>query len=77
VGVIREKILLYAVENGLAFYDMFKAIGADEGAMAWKNAGLLRSDGVHFTKEGYEYQGNLFFHALMKAYNEYVPLRHP
>jgi lysophospholipase L1-like esterase len=77
INVVREAILQYAVENGYAFYDMYKALGGERAADTWKAAGLLRPDGVHFTKEGYEYQGNLLFSALMKSYNEFVPLRHP
>jgi len=77
IATIRTQILQYAVENGYAFYDMYKALGADDSAHAWRNAGLLRGDGVHFTREGYEYQGNLLFNAFMKSYNSYVPLRHP
>jgi lysophospholipase L1-like esterase len=77
INIVRETILQYAVENGYAFYDMYKALGGERAADAWKDAGLLRPDGVHFTKEGYEYQGNLLFSALMKSYNEFVPLRHP
>lgn len=77
VGLIRQQILQYAVENGFAFYDMYNALGGDRSADAWRQAGFLRPDGVHFTKEGYEYQGNLFFHAILKRYNQYVPLRHP
>ncbi len=77
IALIREQILAYAAENGLAFYDMYKALGGDGAASHWRQAGLLRPDGVHFTKDGYEYQGNLFFNALMKSYNQYVPLRHP
>ena len=77
VAAIRKHLVDYAVENGLAFYDMYKAGGGDKSAEAWRDSALLRSDGIHFTKEGYEYQGNLFFHALMKAYNTYVLLRHP
>ncbi len=74
---IREAIIQFAVENGLAFYDMHQALGGEEGASRWKEAQLLRADGVHFTKEGYDYQGNLLFHAIIKGYNDYVPVRHP
>jgi lysophospholipase L1-like esterase len=74
---IREQIIQYAVENGLAFWDMYRALGGEHSADAWRKSGLLRSDGIHFTKDGYEYQGNLLYHALMKGYNQYVPLRHP
>jgi lysophospholipase L1-like esterase len=77
IQMVRQDILAYAVENGLAFYDMYKAVGGEGAAASWREKGLLRSDGVHFTKEGYAYQGNLLFNALMKSYNAYVPLRHP
>lgn len=77
VQIIRNQIIQYAVENGLAFYDMYKSLGGENSAASWRASGLLRPDGVHFTKEGYEYQGNLFFNAIMKSYNQYVPLRHP
>ncbi len=77
INTVRETILQYAVENGFAFYDLYKAMGGDNAANMWRAAGLVRPDGVHFTKEGYEYQGNLLFSALMKSYNEFVPLRHP
>lgn len=77
VEIIRQHIIQYAVENGLAFWDMYKALGGKNSAQAWRKEGLLRPDGVHFTKEAYEYQGNLLYNALMKSYNQYAPFRHP
>ncbi|MFZ6011531.1 MAG: GDSL-type esterase/lipase family protein [Bacteroidota bacterium] len=77
VAKIREQIIQYAVEHGLAFWDMYKVTGGDYAAQAWRKEGLLRPDGVHFTKDGYEYQGNLLYNALMKGYHQYVPVRHP
>lgn len=74
---IREQIIQYAVENGLAFYDLYKAVGGEDSAKAWRKHALLSTDGIHLTKDGYEYQGNLFYHALIKGYNLYVPTRHP
>jgi lysophospholipase L1-like esterase len=74
---IRDLIIQYAVENGLAFYDMYRALGGENSAKRWSQSTLLGSDGIHLTKDGYEYEGNLFFHALMKGYNQYVPTRHP
>jgi lysophospholipase L1-like esterase len=74
---IREEIIRYAVEHGLAFYDMYRALGGEHSALNWRSGGLLSPDGIHLTKDGYEYQGNLFFHALMKGYNSYVSAGHP
>ncbi|MBL0742839.1 GDSL-type esterase/lipase family protein [Chryseolinea lacunae] len=74
---IRQQIIQYAVENGFAFWDMYKVVGGKQAATAWRAQGLLRPDGIHFTKEGYEYQGNLIYEAFIKTYNRYVGLRHP
>lgn len=75
IKIVRDAILNAAVDNGLPFYDLYKATGGDGAAEIWKAAGLLRTDGVHFSKDGYAYQGSLFFNALMHGYNEYVSLR--
>lgn len=74
---IREQIIRYAVDNGLAFYDLYRAMGGEHSAKSWTENSLLSRDGIHLTRDGYEYQGNLFYHALMKGYNLYVPNRHP
>lgn len=74
---VRDNIIQYAVDNGLAFYDQYRAMGGDDSAQAWTENALLSPDGVHLTRDGYEYQGNLFYHALIKSYNFYVPDRHP
>lgn len=77
IVTIREQIIQYAVENGLAFYDLYRATGGEHSAKRWTEHALLSSDGIHLTKDGYEYEGNLFYHALIKGYNLYVPTRHP
>lgn len=71
---VRNEIIRYAVENGIAFWDMYKVNGA---ATDWRLQGLLRPDGIHFTKDGYEYQGKLLSDAIMKSYNQYVSARFP
>jgi lysophospholipase L1-like esterase len=74
---VRDEIIQYAVENGLAFYDLYRAMGGEHSAKTWRDNVLLAADGIHLTRDGYEYQGNLFYHALLKGYNSYVPSRHP
>lgn len=71
---VRNEIVRYAVENGLAFWDMYKVNGS---ASDWRLQGLLRPDGIHFSKDGYVYQGNLLSEAIMKRYNQYVSARYP
>ena len=77
IMLVREQIIQFAVENGLAFYDLYRAMGGENSAKSWSQNTLLSGDGIHLTRDGYEYQGNLFYHALMKGYNLYVPTRHP
>ena len=77
IAQVRQQIIQYAVDNGLAFYDWYRASGGENSASLWSAGALLSKDGIHLTKDGYEYQGNLFYHALMKGYNAYVPNRHP
>jgi lysophospholipase L1-like esterase len=77
IAIIREQIIRYAVENGLAFWDMYKALGGSNSAQVWNKEGLLRPDGIHFSKEGYQHQGDLFYNALIKSYNQYVSIGHP
>src|SRR5690606_27773057 len=63
---VRNEIIRYAVENGHGFWDMYKVNGGRDSAGDWRLHGLLRPDGIHFSKEGYAYQGNLLFEAIMK-----------
>lgn len=77
IQIIREEILKFAVDTGIAFWDMYKVNGGFKSSVRWQAQGLLRPDGIHFSKEGYAYQGSLLFEAIMKSYNRYVPYRHP
>jgi lysophospholipase L1-like esterase len=77
IEIIRRQILDYAVENGIAFWDMHKIGGGVGSAIHWKAKGLLRPDGIHFTREGYVLQGRLLFEAIMKSYTSYVANRYP
>jgi lysophospholipase L1-like esterase len=75
--VIRDTIMRYAQQKNYAYWDLFTAGGGEHSADLYKKYNLIQRDGVHFTKEGYELQGNLFYAALIKAYNTYVSYRHP
>jgi lysophospholipase L1-like esterase len=77
VEVIRKKIIDACDKNNWAYWDLYEVAGGKHAADQWKKNRLLQSDGVHFTKNGYELQGALLYHAFIKAYNEYVLYRHP
>jgi lysophospholipase L1-like esterase len=72
VLTVREKLMDYATANKLAVYDLYAAGGGSHSATEWRKVELLRDDGVHFTRAGYELQGDMFYLAIMKAYNQYV-----
>jgi lysophospholipase L1-like esterase len=72
VDNVREKLIQAATSNNVAYFDLYEASGGKHSADKWKEAVLLRDDGVHFTRAGYELQGNMFYLALIKAYNQYV-----
>ncbi len=67
----------YAKKNNLAVWDLFSVTGGYKSCYQWKKYGLMRKDGVHFSRAGYELQGNLFYEAIVKAYNEYAGHRLP
>ncbi|SEM90481.1 Lysophospholipase L1 [bacterium A37T11] len=67
VGQVREAILSYAAQNGHAVWDLYEIAGGADGAADWKKRGLMGSDGVHFSPEGYELQGRLLAKALINC----------
>ena len=73
--LISETICRYALENTLGFWDLFSITGGKNSAIDWKKNNLLSRDGIHYTKDGYIHQGNLWTNALINAYNKYVSIR--
>lgn len=68
-----ETIRRYAAEHGMAVWDLYKVAGGKAYACRnWTAASLMRPDHVHYLPEGYRLQGELFYEALIKAYNRYV-----
>lgn len=72
-AIAAQTIRKYADDNGLAVWDMYETLGGIRRAcLNWQEAGLMRPDHVHYMPEGYVLQGELFYQALIKAYNDYV-----
>lgn len=68
-----QTIHRFAHDNDLAVWDMYTIVGgARRASLNWRNAKMIRPDGVHFTVEGYVLQGMLLYQAIVKAYNDYV-----
>lgn len=60
-----------AEQHGFALWDLFQVMGGAGSIQQWRAAQLAARDHLHFTKVGYELQGELLFKALMQAYGEY------
>lgn len=75
-GVIRDAIANYALNNHIAYWNLYDVTGGLGSAEQWRKFGLLAKDGVHYTKNGYELQGQLLYQALLNGYNKYV-IDHP
>ncbi len=71
-SVAVQSIRRFADANGLAVWDMYEVFGGVRRAcLNWQAAGLMRPDHIHYLPEGYALQGEMFYCALLKAYNDY------
>lgn len=70
--IITSALIEYCNENNLVYWDLFNVSKGSDGAKIWKSTQLLRSDLVHFSREGYILQGNLFVDAFVKTWNEFL-----
>ena len=63
-----------ALTSGVAFFDTFRAMGGEGTMDQWvkQSPQLGQRDHTHLTKDGYEYNANLLYEALMLAYEDYL-----
>lgn len=57
-----------AAEYGGAVWDVFDMMGGLGSSTAWRDAGLMASDLIHFTRTGYELLGDMLYNALVEDY---------
>ena len=74
VQLVRNAQRSAALESGIAFWDCYEAMGGENAIVSWVNATppMATSDYVHFTPRGARYVGELFYSALMEAYQAYT-----
>ena len=53
-----------AAEYGGAVWDLFQIMGGNGSAEAWRDAGLMKNDRLHFTAEGYRLLGDMLYRAI-------------
>jgi|TARA_B110000902_G_scaffold75546_1_gene89579 lysophospholipase L1-like esterase len=68
VAPVRDTLIGLAIEEGVAVWDLYEAMGGKNAILDWKNDELARADLIHFTLEGYELQGEMLYNALMRGY---------
>ena len=69
---VLQTILSFSNSKSIPVFNLYEAGGGKYFANQWSKKGLLQSDGVHFTREGYELQGDMLYLALIQAYNRHA-----
>ena len=64
-----------AEEYGGAVWDVFDIMGGLGSSIAWRDAGLMTTDLIHFTRTGYELLGDMLYNALVEDYMTYTAHR--
>lgn len=61
-----------AAECGTAFWDFYRAAGGSGANGRWQKAGLMRSDRIHFTEEGYTLQARMLYNAFVDYFDRII-----
>ncbi|WP_233209639.1 GDSL-type esterase/lipase family protein [Flavobacterium sp. 9] len=64
-------IIQIAESDNVAVWDLYDEFGGINGINQLKIQGLIGPDWVHYSKKGYEKQGDLFTQAFLSAYNNF------
>lgn len=67
IAPIRNVILEYGRENGIAVYDWYEVAGGRGASSSWISNNLFAKDRVHHTHKGYNVEGRMFYEAIMDA----------
>ncbi|MDA8886447.1 GDSL-type esterase/lipase family protein [Bacteroidia bacterium] len=68
VSKLRDALYELSREENVALWDLYYVMGGENSIINWRDKKLASRDLVHFTKEGYQKQGDMFFEALMGEY---------
>jgi lysophospholipase L1-like esterase len=70
--VVEKAFMDMAKEYGGGLWDLFGIMGGLGSVSKWRAVGMVQSDGVHFTNEGYDLIGDLLYNALMDRYLQHI-----
>lgn len=72
VGAAVEIICDVAVDNEVAYWDLYAAARGAKAMERWFPRGLANTDRIHLTENGYTLQGDMLYDALTRYYNQYI-----
>ncbi|MEM6764731.1 MAG: GDSL-type esterase/lipase family protein [Bacteroidota bacterium] len=67
----RNVVLASADKLKISTWDLYYIMGGGGAIKVWYQEGLAQADRLHFTRKGYQLQGNLLFDAIIAAYEGY------
>ena len=67
-GIIKQKVQ----ELNISYWDFNSIMGGEGSINAWFALGMAHTDFLHYTRKGYEYQGQLLFNAFLKTYDKFI-----
>lgn len=70
VEVLRNALYELCTEQNIALWDLYHIMGGANSIKVWQEAAMASKDLIHFTKEGYQLQGEMLYKAIMKHYVE-------
>ena len=66
--LVQKAFFELAEEYGGAVWDVFDFMGGLDSSPRWRDAGLMATDLIHFTRTGYELLGDLLYNAIIEDY---------
>jgi hypothetical protein len=66
--IVKRVIERLAYKYEAKIWDFFSIMGGNHSAKNWRDAELMKSDLIHFTRSGYLLKGSLLFDAIMSDF---------
>ncbi len=67
IAPLRQAILDYGKNNGVAVYDWYEVAGGRGASNSWISSNLFAKDRVHHTGQGYRLEGRLLYDAIIES----------
>lgn len=67
-----DVLFLLAFEHNAAIWDFYTVMGGLNAILKWQQKGLSNADRLHLNRNGYLLQGELFYDAFFKSYDDFL-----